>query len=150
MSQSSAARRSRPPRPLDLPPEEQEAGTELHGGEGWKEGRTSLPINAIASLSSSSGTPPRSIIRMWSSRFIASLMAAMRSLTSAGDPQIAGPESRVQLVSTVPTDAIDLSGTVSSGEFRVSAYVSDSQVRFEGSTTVVVRVILEKIPVKRD
>jgi len=64
--------------------------------------------------------------------------------------RIAGPESRVQLVSTVPTDAIDLSGTVSSGEFRVSAYVSDSQVRFEGSTTVVVRVILEKIPVKRD
>jgi len=63
---------------------------------------------------------------------------------------IAGPESRVQLVSTVPTDAIDLSGTVSSGEFRVSAYVSDSQVRFEGSPTVVVRVILEKIPVKRD
>jgi hypothetical protein len=48
----------------------------------------------------------------------------------------------------VPTDAIDLSDTVSSGEFRVSAYVSDSQVRFDGSPTVVVRVMLEKIPAK--
>jgi YbbR domain-containing protein len=64
--------------------------------------------------------------------------------------QIAGPESRVQLISSVPTDAIDLSDTVSSGEFRVSAYVSDSQVRFEGSPTVVVRVMLEKIPASQD
>jgi hypothetical protein len=64
--------------------------------------------------------------------------------------RIAGPESRVQLVSVVPTDAIDLSSTVSSGEFRVSAYVSDSQVRFEDSPTVVVRVMLEKIPAKQD
>jgi YbbR domain-containing protein len=64
--------------------------------------------------------------------------------------QIAGPESRVQLISSVPTDAIDLSDTVSSGEFRVSAYVSDSQVRFEGSPIVVVRVMLEKIPASQD
>jgi len=64
--------------------------------------------------------------------------------------QVAGPESRVQLVSSAPTDAIDLSGTVSSGEFRVSAYVSDSQVRFDGSPTVVVRVMLEKIPAEQD
>jgi hypothetical protein len=63
---------------------------------------------------------------------------------------IAGPESRVQLVASLPTDAIDLSSTVSSGEFRVSAYVSDSQVRFEGSPMVVVRVMLEKIPARQD
>lgn len=71
-----------------------------------------------------------------------------RMETSPQTLSIAGPESRVQLVSAVPTDAIDLSGTVSSGEFRVSAYVSDSQVRFEGSPTVAVRVILEKIPAR--
>ncbi len=64
--------------------------------------------------------------------------------------QIAGPESRVQLVASVPTDSIDLSETVSSGEFRVSAYVSDSQIRFEGAPTVVVRVMLEKIPASQD
>ena len=63
---------------------------------------------------------------------------------------IAGPESRVQLVSSVPTDAIDLSGTVGTGEFRVSGYVSDSQVRFDGSPIVMVRVILEKIPANQD
>ncbi len=73
-----------------------------------------------------------------------------RMETSPPALTIAGPESRVQLVSAVPTDAIDLSGTVSSGEFRVSAYVSDSQVRFEGSPAVVVRVILEKIPSGQD
>ncbi|MEO8127674.1 MAG: CdaR family protein [Bryobacteraceae bacterium] len=63
---------------------------------------------------------------------------------------IAGPESRVDLVSSVATDPIDLTGTVGSSEFRVSAYVSDAQVRFEGSPAVVVRVILEKIPAKQD
>ena len=73
-----------------------------------------------------------------------------RMETSPQTLTIAGPESRVQLVSAVPTDAIDISGTVSSGEFRVSAYVSDSQVRFEGSPAVVVRVILEKIPARQD
>lgn len=73
-----------------------------------------------------------------------------RMQTSPQALVIAGPESRVQLVLAVPTDAIDLSGTISSGEFRVSAYVSDSQVRFEGSPAVVVRVILEKIPDRQD
>jgi hypothetical protein len=66
------------------------------------------------------------------------------------DLRVAGPESRVQLVSSVPTDAIDLSGTVGKGEFRVSAYVSDPQVRFDGPSGVVVRVMLEKIPAKQD
>jgi len=64
--------------------------------------------------------------------------------------KIAGPESRVQLVDSVPTDAIDLSGSVGQTDFRVSAYVSDAQVRFEGATTVAVRVILEKIPARQD
>jgi len=64
--------------------------------------------------------------------------------------QIAGPESRVQLLASAQTDAIDLANTVISGEFRVSAYVSDPQIRFEASPTVVVRVMLEKIPAKQD
>jgi YbbR domain-containing protein len=62
--------------------------------------------------------------------------------------RITGPQSRVQQVTFVQTDPIDLTGTVSNGEFRVSAYVSDPQVRFESSPIVVVRVMLEKIPLR--
>ena len=44
------------------------------------------------------------------------------------------------------TDPIDFSSAVGRAEFRVHAYVSDPQVRFEGSPMVTVTVEVEKIP----
>ena len=58
--------------------------------------------------------------------------------------KIAGPESRVRAIEAAQTDPVDLSGVVSKAEIRVSAYVTDSQVRFEDASIVTVRVAVEK------
>ncbi len=58
--------------------------------------------------------------------------------------RIAGPESHVSQVEAAQTDAIDLSGVVGRTEFRVHAYLSDPQIRFETPPSVVVRVDVEK------
>ena len=58
--------------------------------------------------------------------------------------RIAGPEARVEAVAGAETDAIDLSGVRGSAEFKVSAFVSDPQVRFEASPVVTVKVVVEK------
>lgn len=58
--------------------------------------------------------------------------------------KIAGPENRVRQVESAQTDPIDLAGVISRADFRVHAYVSDPQVRFEGSSMVTVRVTVEK------
>jgi YbbR domain-containing protein len=60
--------------------------------------------------------------------------------------KVLGPRTHVHRLTAVQTDAIDLSGTVGTAEFRVSTYVPDPQLRFEGSPMVAVRVTLEKIP----
>ena len=61
--------------------------------------------------------------------------------------RVTGPESRVDHIQSAQTDAIDLSSTVSSTEFRVPAYIPDPQVRFEGKPPIIsVRVSMEKIP----
>ncbi|MGH9629586.1 MAG: CdaR family protein [Bryobacteraceae bacterium] len=62
--------------------------------------------------------------------------------------KITGPENRVQQVRSVETDPIDLQSTVGNTDFRTTAYVTDPQLRFEGSPVVTVHVILEKIPAK--
>jgi YbbR domain-containing protein len=59
--------------------------------------------------------------------------------------KITGPENRVSQIESAQTDPIDLAGVVSQSEFRVHAYVSDPQVRFEGAPLVTVRVKVEKI-----
>ncbi len=59
--------------------------------------------------------------------------------------KIAGPENRVDQVESAQTDPVDLSGVVSRAEFRVHAFVSDPQIRFEGPSVVTVRVKVEKI-----
>lgn len=61
-----------------------------------------------------------------------------------GRLRIAGPEPRVRLVESAQTDAIDLSGTVATSEFRVHTYVADPQVRLESSPVVSVRVVVAK------
>jgi hypothetical protein len=58
--------------------------------------------------------------------------------------RIAGPETRVTAVSGAETDAIDLSGITGNAEIKASAFISDPQVRFEGSPVVTVRVMVEK------
>jgi hypothetical protein len=60
--------------------------------------------------------------------------------------KIAGPETRVNGATQLETDAIDLSSTVGSAEFRVAAFVADPHLRIESPTGVVVRVNLEKTP----
>lgn len=58
--------------------------------------------------------------------------------------RIIGPESRVRDIATAETDPIDLSDTVRTEEFPVHAYVTDPQVRVEGTGRVVVRVEVAK------
>jgi YbbR domain-containing protein len=60
--------------------------------------------------------------------------------------RIIGPESRVRHIEHAQTDPIDFSSITGRAEFRVHAYVSDPQVRFEGSPIVTVAVQVEKKP----
>jgi YbbR domain-containing protein len=60
--------------------------------------------------------------------------------------RIAGPESHVQHVEYAETDPIDLASVVGEREFRVDAFVGDSEVRIESSPVVAVKVVMEKIP----
>jgi hypothetical protein len=58
--------------------------------------------------------------------------------------RIAGPQGRVSSVTNAETDAIDLSGFTASTEIKVNAFISDPQVRFEGSPVVTVKLTIEK------
>ncbi len=61
--------------------------------------------------------------------------------------RIIGPESRIEQISALQTDPIDLSTQLASAEFRVPVFLPDPQVQFEQVNPVVtVRVTLEKIP----
>ncbi len=71
-----------------------------------------------------------------------------RVVSQSVDPpklRVLGPQTRVERLAAVETDAIDLSETYSSAEFRVSAYVADPQLRFESPPSVAVRITIEKI-----
>jgi YbbR domain-containing protein len=59
--------------------------------------------------------------------------------------RITGPENRVQEIEAAQTDPIDLSGVVSQAEFRVNAYLSDTQVRFDSAPVVTVKLVVQKI-----
>jgi YbbR domain-containing protein len=64
--------------------------------------------------------------------------------------RVSGPESRVEQITSAQTDAIDLSSTVSNGEFRTSVFISEPQVRLESSDIIAVHVRLEKIRTSKD
>ena len=70
------------------------------------------------------------------------------SLTSAtpvpSTLRISGSEARVNSISGVETDAVDIGGLSQSAERRVNAYVSDPQVRFESSPIVAVQLAIER------
>jgi len=54
--------------------------------------------------------------------------------------RIRGPEPRVKIIDTVPTDPIDLSGVVGDKEFHTHINLGDPQVRTEGQVNITVKV----------
>jgi hypothetical protein len=80
-------------------------------------------------------------------RFSGALPAGYRVASQSAEPphlSVVGSEARVEAVTGVETDAIDLGRVTQSGEYRVNAFVKDPQVRFESSPVVTVRVTIEK------
>jgi YbbR domain-containing protein len=59
--------------------------------------------------------------------------------------RIAGSERRINALSSVETDAVQLDGLTASVERRVNAYVADPEVRFESSPIVSVQLTIERI-----
>jgi YbbR domain-containing protein len=57
---------------------------------------------------------------------------------------ITGPESGVERTTAVVTDRINISGVLSSSQFRVNCYLSEPQVRFQSPSQVTVRVVVKK------
>ena len=61
--------------------------------------------------------------------------------------RVIGPETAVERMESVPTDAINLSSTIGEAEFRVPVFTTDPHVRFDtGTPLVTVQIKLEKIP----
>lgn len=58
--------------------------------------------------------------------------------------KITGPESAVMGAKGAVTDPIDISGVVSSHEFRVNTYLAEPQVRFQSDSHVRVTVVVRK------
>ena len=57
---------------------------------------------------------------------------------------VSGPESRVRRLSVVHTDPVDLNGISEDQNVRVTAYLPNSQVHFDESPQVTVRVSVAK------
>lgn len=71
----------------------------------------------------------------------------LRIISAVADPAelpITGPESRVSSVASVPTDTIDVSGLKEDKNMRVSAYLPNAQLRFQGSPEVTVKISIGK------
>ena len=80
-------------------------------------------------------------------RFAGSLPAGYRLAGQSVYPdrlRIAGSEGRIAAVSSVQTDPIDLNGLTQSGDYGVDAFVADSQVHFESSPKVTVKLAIER------
>ena len=58
--------------------------------------------------------------------------------------EIVGPASHVARVTQAVTDAVDVSQVVGTSEFRVSAFLNDPYVRFQGSPQVEVSITMKK------
>ena len=57
---------------------------------------------------------------------------------------ISGPSSHVAKIVSVQTDAIDVTGVVTSKEFQTSAYVLDPLVKIQGGPEVDVKITMKK------
>jgi hypothetical protein len=58
--------------------------------------------------------------------------------------QIVGPASRVDRISSVVTDPVNLAAVYGTSRFRVNAFVGDPYVRFTGTPLVTVDVTMKK------
>jgi YbbR domain-containing protein len=61
-----------------------------------------------------------------------------------GTLRITGSEDRINAVHSVETDAIDVNGLTQSVERRVNAFITDSELRFEATPIVTVKLTIEK------
>jgi YbbR domain-containing protein len=59
--------------------------------------------------------------------------------------RVRGPAERVQAITQIRTDPMDLSGVAGEKVFHTHANIGDAQVRLEAPTEITVRVKLEKI-----
>ena len=57
---------------------------------------------------------------------------------------VAGPESKVRRLAALRTDPVDLNGISEDKNVRVTAYLPNSQLRFNESPEVTVRVLVAK------
>ncbi len=67
-----------------------------------------------------------------------------RSEVTPKEVRIAGPASRVNRISSVLTDPVDVSTATGSSEFHVNAFLEDPFVRFQSSPQVTVDVTMAK------
>lgn len=58
--------------------------------------------------------------------------------------RIRGPEERVRRIDRVWTDPVDLSGVVSSAEFRTHVNIGDAQIRLDAPSVITLKVTLER------
>ena len=68
----------------------------------------------------------------------------VNQLVSPDRLRIVGPASRIALIEAAETDPVDLTGFEKLMVTKVHSYIADSQVRFESSPMVQVRVELER------
>ena len=57
---------------------------------------------------------------------------------------VVGPESSVERTRSVVTDPIDISGVISSAQFRANTYLAEPQVRFQAASQISVHVTVKK------
>jgi len=57
---------------------------------------------------------------------------------------VVGPRRHVERIASVSTDPVDVSSATGTSDFRVSAFVDDSYVRFQASPEVSVTVTMKK------
>jgi YbbR domain-containing protein len=58
--------------------------------------------------------------------------------------KIVGPETAADRTHSVLTDPVDISGVISSAQYRVNTYLAEKLVRFQSSSHVTVRVVVKK------
>ncbi len=74
------------------------------------------------------------------------LPAGMKATPDPPQLAITGPESKVRKVTSLITDPADLQSLLDGKTVRVSAYLPNSQVRFQGSPEVTVRLSVANKP----
>jgi len=77
-------------------------------------------------------------------RFSDALPAGVKAVSEPPELAITGPESKVRKVAFLSTDPADLQSVLEDKNVRVTAYLPNSQLRFQGSPEVTVRLTVAK------